>query len=100
MPRPQRSLLSAMQLFFSTIAASATPAIAVLDQPLTSLESSMISTAEMQPQINATFLKTTSAKKIATNDYQVGCNCVLFSLLKIYRKVDCSVFSSRTCIYE
>ena len=66
LPRPQRSLPSPMQLFSSTIAASATPAIAVLDQP-SSMES-----ATMQPQISATFLKTTSAKKIATNDYQVS----------------------------
>ena len=64
-------ITSPIQLISSIITASATPAIAVLDQPLTSLESSM-TTAEMQPQISATFLKTTSAKKIATNDYQVG----------------------------
>ena len=69
MPRPQRSLPSPMQLFSSTIAASATPAMAVLDQP-SSMDSAF--SAAMQPQISATFLKTTSAKKIATNEYQVS----------------------------
>ena len=77
-------ITSPIQLISSIITASATPAIAVLDQPLTSLESSM-TTAEMQPQISATFLKTTSAKKIATNDYQVGCNYVLYSCKQVVK---------------
>jgi hypothetical protein len=65
LPRP--ALPGPMQLFSSTIAASARPVMAVIhDQP-----SSIESSATLQPQINATFLKTTSAKRISTNDYQV-----------------------------
>lgn len=65
LPRPSKMTLPGpMQLFSSTIQ-KATPAIAVLDEP-SSLES-----ATMQPQISATFLRTTAAKRIATNEYQV-----------------------------
>ena len=62
-----------MQLFSSTINASATPAIAVLDQP-----SSMESYMSMQPQLSAVYQRTTEAKRIATNVYQVRSTLILF----------------------
>ena len=55
-----------MQLFSSTINASATPAIAVLDQP-----SSMESFMTLQPQLSAIYQRTTAAKRISTTEYQV-----------------------------
>ena len=67
LPRPSKeSLPGPMQLFSSTINASATPAIAVLDQP-SSIESSMT----LQPQLSAIYQRTTAAKRIATYEYQV-----------------------------
>ena len=55
-----------MQLFSSTINASATPAMAVLDQP-----SSMESFMTLQPQLSAIYQRTTAAKRISTTEYQV-----------------------------
>ena len=67
LPRPIKTTLPGpMQLFSSTINASATPAIAVLDQP-----SSMESFMSMQPQLSAVYLRTTAAKRISTTEYQV-----------------------------
>ena len=68
LPRPIKTTLPGpMQLFSSTINASATPAIAVLDQP-----SSMESYMSMQPQLSAVYQRTTEARRIATNVYQVS----------------------------
>ena len=87
LPRPIKTTLPGpMQLFSATINASATPAIAVLDQP-----SSMESSITMQPQLNAIFQKTTAAKRIATTEYHVS-QCYLctvgnidnFWLMKIF----------------
>ncbi len=72
LPRPVKGASSErlpgpMQLFSSTINASATPALAILEPQPSSVESSMT----MQPQLSAIYLKTTAAKRISTNDYQV-----------------------------
>ena len=67
LPRPMKTNLPGpMQLFSTTINASATPAIAVLDQPL-----SMESSITLQPQLSAIFQRTTAAKRIATTEYHV-----------------------------
>ena len=69
LPRPRSSFQAPLAMFSSTINASATPAIAVMEeqnQPI-SMDSSIIT---MQPQINAVFQKTTAAKRISTKIYQ------------------------------
>lgn len=71
LPRPS-TLPGPMQLFSSTINASATPAIAVLEP--SSIESSLT----LQPQLSAIYQKTTAAKRIATTEYHVSLNFPAF----------------------
>ena len=89
LPRPIKTTLPGpMQLFSSTINASATPAIAVLDQP-----SSMESFMSMQPQLSAVYLRTTAAKRISTTEYQVRIFMMYKLCILILRK-----FQSTTAI--